>query len=99
MLSGGSPASWSVTCAATTVTVQRSPPAKSTPGLSVKVVGPPVTTAVCAPLVAQETVNQLPATFTGSLKVMLMSALVVAPVAPFAGVVDETAGGVSTVQE
>ena len=39
------------TCAATTVTVQTSPPTKSVLGFRVKVVGPPVTVAACAPLV------------------------------------------------
>ena len=42
-VSGGSPASWSLTCAATIVTVQVSPGVKSVSGLSVNVVVPPVT--------------------------------------------------------
>src|SRR5262245_3617361 len=74
MLSGGSFVSWSVTCAAKIVTVQVSPLVKSTFGLMVKVVGPPVTTVAAGkrvPLVLQTIWNQLPVTFTGSLKVTL----------------------------
>src|SRR5215207_2662033 len=80
MLSGGSFESWSVTCAATIVTVQLSPAAKSTFGLIVKVAGPLVTTVSTTfrvPLVAQTIVNQLPATLTGSLNVTEMFVLVV----------------------
>src|SRR5205085_12569323 len=72
MLSGGSFSSWSVTCAAKTVTVQLSPAAKSLFGLMVNVVGPPVTTVSATlrvPLVPQTTWNQLPVTLTGSLTV------------------------------
>ena len=43
IVSGGSPASWSVTCAANTVTVHVSGAAKSAFGLIVNVVGPPAT--------------------------------------------------------
>ena len=60
-------------------------------GLSVKVVGPPETTAVCAPLVAQTMVNQVPVTSTGSEKVMVTSVLAATSSAPFVGVVAATA--------
>src|SRR5215203_721615 len=76
MLSGGSFVSWSETWAANTVTVQVSFVAKSTAGLTVKVVGPPVTTVsttLRVPLVVQEIWNQFPVTFTGSLKVIEIS--------------------------
>jgi hypothetical protein len=72
MLSGGSFVSWSVTCAAKTVTVQVSPFVKSVLGLIVKMLGPPVTTVsttLRVPLVVQTIWNQLPVTLTGSLKV------------------------------
>ena len=92
MVSGGSSASWSVTFAASTVTVQSSFGAKFAAGSSVKVVGPPVTLAPCAPLVAQLIVNQLPVTFTASPKVIATLAASATPVAPFAGTVAETAG-------
>ena len=48
--------------------MQDSPAAKSASGFNVKVVGPPVTAAVWAPLVPHAIVNQLPATLTGSVK-------------------------------
>ena len=65
MLSGGSLASASVTCAAKIVTVQVSAEAKSTFGLIVNVVGPPVTTVLAGagvrvPLVEHEIWNQSP---------------------------------------
>ena len=71
IVSGGSIASWSLTRLASTVTVQLSPSTKSLSGSSVKVVGPPDTVAVCAPLVVQDIVNQLPVTLTASLKVIV----------------------------
>src|SRR5690242_7934107 len=100
MLSGGSFVSWSVTCAATMVTVQVSPAAKSTFGLMVKVVGPPVTTVAAGlrvPLVGQTIENQLPVTFTGSLNVTEISVLVAWLVAPLVGVVLVTVGAASSV--
>ena len=73
------------------MTVQVSPAAKSAFGLIVKVVGPPETAAVVrVPLVAQTIWNQLPATFTGSLKVTVMLVFDATPVAPLAGVVAVT---------
>src|ERR1044071_7138885 len=98
MLSGGSLASWSVTCAANTVTVTVSPFAKSTFGLIVNVVGPPVTTVSATlrvPLVAPTIWNQLPVTLTGSLNVILMLVLFACCVAPFVGVVAVTLGAAS----
>ena len=99
MLSGGSIISWSLTCAAKTVTVQVSVAVKSLFGLIVKVVGPPVTTVSATlrvPLVAQTIWNQLPVTLTASLKVMVMSVFCADFVAPFVGVVAVTLGGAST---
>src|SRR6187455_2946064 len=98
MVSGGSFASVSLTFAAKTVTVQLSPFAKFESGLSVKDCGPPETAAVCAPEVAHEIVNQLPVTFTSSLKVSETFASTATSVAPFAGVVACTDGGWSTVE-
>src|SRR5436190_2675799 len=69
MLSGGSPASWSVTCAATTVTVQVSPPVKSAVGSSVNVVGPPLSANVCAPDGVHESVNEDAAALSAAWKV------------------------------
>ena len=71
-MSGGSLASWSATSAADTVTVQTSAGAKSVFGLIVNVVGPPVTAVsltLRVPLAEQTIWNQLPVTFTGSVKV------------------------------
>ncbi len=98
MVSGGSLASWSLTCAATIVTVQLSPAAKSAVGSRVKVVGPPETVAAWAPLVVHVMPNQLPATSTGSEKVMARLALIACWVAPLAGVVAETDGAWSIVK-
>ncbi len=95
MLSGGSMASWSVTCAAMTVTVQDSLFAKSRSGFSVKVVGPPETVAVCAPLEAQLIENHEPATFTASENVIATLAEVATFVAASAGFVDVTVGAAS----
>ncbi len=92
---GGSFASWSVTCAATTVTAQFSPNVNETSGSSVNVVGPPPTVAVCAPLVVHEIVNHDPDTFTGSLKVIEMFVPAAASVAPLPGVVVDTPGAAS----
>src|SRR6266550_6846663 len=85
--------SWSVTCAATTVTVQVSLPTKSVTGSSEKVVDAGVATAGCGPLVEQEIVNQVPVTITGSLNVTEMFAPTATPLAPADGVVRLTAGG------
>jgi hypothetical protein len=88
--------SWSVTWAATIVTVQVSLPTRSVSGLSVQVVGPPETVAVCAPEVVQEMVNHVPVTSTGSLKVTVMSEVGFTPSALSAGVVAVTVGAAST---
>src|ERR1041385_6541375 len=101
MLSGGSLESWSVTCAAKTVTLTVSPFAKSTFGLIVKEVGPPVTTVSATlrvPLVEPTIWNQLPATFTGSLNVSVMFVLFATWVAPLVGVVALTVGAASIVK-
>src|SRR5437588_7782503 len=98
MLSGGSLVSWSVTFAAKTVTVQVSPWTKSVLGSRVNVVGPPLTVALCPPLVAQEIEYQLPVTSTGSVNVMETFAFTATSVAPFAGDVLATAGAASLPQ-
>src|SRR3954452_17444739 len=100
MVFGGSLLSWSATCAANTVAVQLSPAAKSAFGLMVKVVGPPVTTVSATlrvPLVPQTIWNQLPATFTGSLKVTVRLTFEVWLIAPLVGDVESTAGAASVV--
>src|SRR5262249_57222463 len=61
----------------------------------VNVDGPPLTVAVCGPLEAHESVNQVPLTFTGSLNVTVILLLRGTFVAPFAGTVLETDGGCS----
>src|SRR5262245_55716199 len=75
IVSGGSSVSWSVTFAATMVTVQFSLEAKSEVGSRVNVVGPPETVAAWVPDVPQTIENQEPVTFTGSLNVTEMFAL------------------------
>src|SRR6188508_3117619 len=95
MLSGGSLESWSVTCAAMTVTVQVSSWLKSESGFKVKVVGPPETVAECAPLAPQLIVNQVPVTLTGSENVSVMSLPTGTPVAESAGDVTEICGAAS----
>ena len=74
---------------------------KSTFGLIVNVVGPPVTTVSATfrvPLVAHTIWNQFPATFTASLNVIVRSPFATWFVAPFVGVVPETAGAASIVK-
>ncbi len=93
--SGGSLVSWSVTFAATTVTVQVSFATKSVSGSSVNVCGPPVTAALCEPLVPHESVNHEPVTSTFSLKVTDTFAVTETSVAPAAGVVLVTVGAAS----
>src|ERR1044071_4127006 len=100
MLSGGSPASWSVTCAATTVTVQVSPAVKSAVGLSVNVaLGLELVENVCAPEVAQVMSKLAPLAFTDSLKLMVTFVAALMSVAPLVGVVEVTDGAWSTVNE
>jgi hypothetical protein len=81
------------------VTVHDSLLVKSVSGLSVKLVGPPLTAAVWAPLAVQLIVNQLPATSTGSPNVMVTSAFGATPAAPAAGDVPETDGADSALQK
>ena len=92
--SGGSCVSWSVTFAATMVTLQLSPEAKSAEGSSVNVLGPPLTVAVRGPL-AHAMPYQLGDTFTGSEKVTVMFEPTPTPVAPAAGTVVVTDGAIS----
>src|SRR5262245_11587102 len=69
MLSGGSLPSTSVTLDARIVSVQASPFVKSIPGSRTNAVGPPATDADTLPLAEHTSVNQAPATLTGSLNV------------------------------
>ena len=96
MLFGGSSASWSLTPAADTVTVQLSLRAKSASGLKVNVSGPPERTAVWTPLSAQLMLTASAARSTGSLKVIETSESSGTCVAPPSGVVSATAGAAST---
>src|SRR6185369_17145278 len=101
MLSGGSLASWSVTCAAKIVTLTVSPLVKSVFGLIVNVVGPPVTTVSATlrvPLDEPTIWNQLPVTLTGSLNVSVMFVLFAICVAPLVGVVALTVGAASVLK-
>jgi hypothetical protein len=75
------------------VAVQLSPALKSVSGFKVKVAGPPLTVAVCAPLVAHEMLYQAPDTVTGSLKVTVMLLASATLVAPLVGTVLATVGG------
>ena len=84
-----------MTWAPTIVTVQVSLFAKSTLGLSVKVVGPPDSAAAWPPLVAQLIENHDPATVTGSENVIETLLVVAMLVAPSAGDVAVTVGAVS----
>ena len=93
--SGGSVVSWSETCAATIVTVQLSPAAKSESGSIVKVVGPPLAAAVWVPLVAHEIEYHEPVTLTGSLKVTETFAAVATSVASIPGEREVTDGAAS----
>jgi hypothetical protein len=77
------------------VTVHVSPGPKSVSGSSVNVVGPPLATAVCAPVSAHEIVNHEPVTFTGSLKVIETFALRATLLVLFAGLLEATVGAAS----
>ena len=91
MASGGSFVSWSVTCEWRMARLHPSPVAKSVVGLIVKVVGPPVTAAGCAPLVSHASSNHASARSTGSLKVTSRFESTATSAALSAGVVDVTA--------
>ena len=97
MLFGGSSASWSLTPAAETVTVQVSLRRKSMSGLKVKVSGPPVRTAVWTPLSVQLMLTAVGARSTGSLKVIETFESSGTWVAPPFGSVSATAGALSPV--
>src|SRR5215208_6559446 len=77
------------------VTVQRSPSTKFASGLSVHVVGPPLTAAVWPPLIEQVMSYQVPVTLTGSLKVIVTFAFTAAPASSSTGVVETTVGAAS----
>src|SRR5436190_146752 len=98
MLSGGSFVSLSLTCAASTVMLHDSLAVKSVVGLSVHVVGPPLSANVCEPEVPQEIVNDEAVTLTGSLNVTVRSVSGCAN-EPFVGVVAVTVGAASMENE
>src|SRR5918995_2904748 len=95
MLSGGSFASWSLTWAANTVTVQVSPAAKSVAGSRTKVDGPPEAVDACDPEELQLMSYQVPPTVTASENVTVMLASRATPAAPAAGDVEATFGAAS----
>ena len=97
MFAGAIP-SLSVTPEARIVTVQVSPGVKSTVGSIVNELSPALVMPACEPLAPQEIVNQSAAVVTASLKSTVMFALVVTPVAPFAGDVEVTDGAESPSQ-
>src|SRR5438093_4436312 len=100
MLSGGSPLSTSVMPLARTVTVQVVDAGRSKVGSSVIVEpGEPVTPYACGEPLGHSIVNELPPAFTGSLKLTVMLPFAATPVAPFAGLVLETVGALSVVNE
>src|SRR6185295_13765827 len=103
MLSGGSPASTSVTFEATTVTVQIVPTGRSDVGSRTKLLTPPgaagKTVKATGVATGHSTVNAVESRmFTFSLKLIVMLVLVATCVAPLVGIVVVTAGGVSCVK-
>ncbi len=97
---GGSFASWSsLTCVATTVPVQLSPPAKSLSGFSVTVLPPlPETAEGMGAAGGADDGERAGRDIHGSLKVTLRSAPTATLVARLAGVVLITEGAASTVK-
>src|SRR4030095_5206049 len=95
MLSGGSLVSWSVTFVASMTSVHCSPYTKSVDGLSVKLVGPPLTAAAWAPLIPHIKENHGATALTGSLKFTVMFWLRSTLVALSAGTVLDTPGAAS----
>src|SRR5215204_1501910 len=103
MLSGGSPASTSVTFAATTVTVQIVPTGKSEIGSRTKLLTPPgaagKTVKAIGVATGHSNVNAVESRIlTFSLKLIVMLVFVATWIAPFVGIVVVTAGGVSIVK-
>ena len=96
MAFGGSSVSWSVTWAASTVTVHDSSDSKSSVGSRENAVGPPVTTAACEPDFVQLMVNHGSTTSTGSENVTETLASKATSAVSFAGVVAATVGATST---
>src|SRR2546423_183959 len=83
-----------------TVTVQVVAAGRSESGLIVIVDVPePLTAKVCGLPLGHSTLNELVLTFTGSLKVTVMLLLGFTPVALLAGLVLETVGALSVVNE
>src|SRR5918911_1743588 len=98
--SGGSMGSTSVISLASTVTVQEVAPGRSAVGSIVIVEVPePLTEKAWALPLGHSSVNELALAFTGSLKVTVMFPLAFTPVAEFAGLVLETVGALSVVNE
>jgi hypothetical protein len=85
------------------VTVHTAPAGSGELGVNVNVVAPPgglgASVNASGVPVGQDSVNALPVTFTGLLNVTDGVALASTPVAPSAGVVPDTVGGVSIVNE
>ena len=94
MLSAG--ASWSVTLAATMVSVQLSLKSSAVAGVSVKVVEPPLTLSPMLPALLQLSVKAPAVAVTGSEKVTLSVLFTGMSVSPSAGSVALTVGGLST---
>lgn len=95
IVSGGSSPSLSETAAPRTVTVQRSPAARSRAGSSVNVRGPPVTVTATALLRVQLSEKPPSATVTSSENVTSMFVVVGTSEAPSSGFVSVTVGAAS----
>src|SRR4029450_9510039 len=96
MESGGSSVSWSATPLARIVTVHVSLAPKSAVGSSVKLLGPPETVALWAPLDAHVIEYQGSVTSTGSEKLIVMFDARGTFTAPAIGLVAETTGATSS---
>ena len=97
IVSGGSPASTSDTCAATTVRMHAAVPGRSLVGVRVTAVAvPPMVKATGLP--SQVKVKELWLTVTGSLKVTVSTWSAGTSVALSAGSVESTTGALSTVK-
>src|SRR5438132_455297 len=100
MWSGGSTESTSLIWFAITFTEQIVASGRSLVGSSViDEPGEPLTVKLSGVPVGHSSVNELPLAVTGSLKVTVTLLLGFTPVAPFAGLVLETVGALSVVNE
>jgi hypothetical protein len=90
----------SVTCAATTVTVQTTPPGSGLFGVRVKLeAGDALSEYGIGVPLGHSTVNELVDAFTLRSKLTVITWFVGTFVAPFVGVVEVTAGAVAVVNE